>query len=213
MPPNPASATSPDVAPTSDQPPAPKESRRRPPPIFSGDPEPGGVKVDSALPDQPDQPSPGRPSNGPSPENGSASESPDGGKKRRRRDRGASGATPSIADRRQIKAAIAAGVELLGVQLHMQAADREPMAAESGLWLADEQDKEGIAEPVSAIVARRGGPGIVNPDLGDAIAAAIALAVYLSKNLNLRAKIRQLRRAEHLPPADEPAGDPDKAAS
>src|SRR4051794_36040989 len=139
---NPASETSPAGDPQPDRPSRPRrESRRARPPLFTGEPTSPQPGPEDLTPPPPDEP-------------GSASGSPEGEKAERSRKPRASSVSPS--DRRQLKSAIAAGVQLVGVQLHQVAVQTED-EAEAGLWLTDEQDQEGIAEPLSSIVARRGG--------------------------------------------------------
>lgn len=99
-------------------------------------------------------------------------------------------ATGAPLDRKSLKKAIATGFRVLGHRLN-QLLSRDELEAQAGLWVPDEEDTEGVSDPLSRIAARRGGPAVLNPDVGDAIAAAISLAAYVSKQLALRVAIRK----------------------
>jgi hypothetical protein len=105
---------------------------------------------------------------------------------------------------------IAQAVHAVGDELN----DRT--APGTDLWLTDEQDEQGLATPVSRLILRHlpaelGGAG--NPDFVDAVSAAIVLARYTVKQLNLMRALRREARAAAdagqvpygAPPASEPA--------
>lgn len=111
-------------------------------------------------------------------------------------------------DRRALERAIAQAVRTGGKFANAQLTD--PDEHEAGIWLTDDDEDHGIARPVASILARHGGPGIVNPDLSDALSAMIVVAAYLSRQLG---RIRELKRArmragmptDHAPAEDEAA--------
>jgi hypothetical protein len=83
------------------------------------------------------------------------------------------------------------------------------------LWVTDEGDAAAIGDPLASILNRRGGLGDAgNPDLGDAIAAAIGLGVYAWKQLNRWGAARRVRAqqriAQQQAAAADGAGEPDQ---
>lgn len=78
-----------------------------------------------------------------------------------------------------------------------------PEEAAHGLYLTDEDDAAAIGEPLAGIVARRvpDVPGAGNPDVADAIAAAVGLLVFGLKQLTLKLELRKARRAAELAPS------------
>ncbi len=107
----------------------------------------------------------------------------------------------SPVDRRQLQEAIRQGVRSAGGLLN-ETVTRDELELNSGLYLTDEQDENGLAVPLAEIIGRRGdlGAAAANPDLADALRALIALAVYIAKQLNL---IRHLRRVRRVGLADQ----------
>lgn len=108
-----------------------------------------------------------------------------------------SGSSPefSAADRRALKETLRRALDTFGRMLNRLATIDE-LEAGSGLYLLDEDDAEGIADPAAAIIGRRGGLGAAaSPDINDAIRAAIALAAYVARQLSLRRDIRRARAA------------------
>lgn len=95
---------------------------------------------------------------------------------------------------------------------------RDELQADAGLWLADTDDAEAIGDPVANVVHRHGGLGAAgNPDLADAIAALIGLALYASKQIARWHQIRAARQnaAAHVAAAgqtDLPEGDSPQVA-
>lgn len=64
-----------------------------------------------------------------------------------------------------------------------------------GLYLADEQDTEGISRPVAGILSRRSDAlGGGNPDLADGVGLLLALAAYAAKQLGRAREARAIRR-------------------
>jgi len=73
---------------------------------------------------------------------------------------------------------------------------------EAGLYLADEDDLEGIADPLASLASRRMPAGAGNPDVGDLMRLGFDLVGYWIKN---RVQRMQLRTATPEPPsATEP---------
>jgi hypothetical protein len=78
----------------------------------------------------------------------------------------------------------------------------------SGEWLPDDQDQAAIGEPLGRIAARHAslpGGGEVT-DIADAITAAVGVVMYGVKNLQLRTRLRAMRRREadiQPPPPDD----------
>jgi hypothetical protein len=103
------------------------------------------------------------------------------------------------------------GVKIAGTTAHELLVHDEAGAA-VGLYLADDDDAEAIGDPLANIAYRRGGLGAVaNPDLADALAAMVGLALYAMKQLQRRRLAKQLRNRPSTAPAetlsDLPAGD------
>lgn len=111
-----------------------------------------------------------------------------------------SGSSPefSAADRRQLKDALKGGVRTVGRMLN-DLATRTELEQQAGLFLTDDDDEEGLADPVASILGRRGGlAAAANPDVSDVIRAAITLAAYCSKQLALRVQIRRADRGQMI---------------
>lgn len=94
-----------------------------------------------------------------------------------------------------------------GAGLHHLLA-RYPEEISEGVWLIhDEREAASIADPLAAIVARRSGDTIVQPDAADLIRAGVAVGAYLLRNLTTAITIRwadrKMRRANYDP--DTPA--------
>jgi CO/xanthine dehydrogenase Mo-binding subunit len=108
------------------------------------------------------------------------------------------------ASRATIREAIAAAVRAATSFLN-EHATRDELERNEGVWLADDQDVDGVADPVSGIVARRGGLGAAaSPDVADAIVGLIAFATYVAKQLALRSRLRRIRREHAEPPFFDP---------
>lgn len=205
--PDDATSPAPEPAPPPEQPTsppsppaAPRRRSPRRPPLFTGDPTPS-----------PSAPSP--PLDPPAHREGSASESPDA---ERAKDPGPGprASSVSLTDRRQLKKALKAAVRTVGARLNALA---EELERDAGVWIADEQDQEGMAEPASSLIARHSDLA-VNPDVADALALLIAVADYASKHLDLKAKIRRLRKAggavlDQAGPMSEPPPAPPTGAA
>jgi len=82
------------------------------------------------------------------------------------------------------KAAIAKGV-LIGSEMAHRFAARTEGQQRVGLYRADEEDAEGVADPLADILGRHGGVtgGLANPDAADAVRMMVALAGYASKQI------------------------------
>lgn len=92
------------------------------------------------------------------------------------------------------------GVLIAGGMAHRIAAKTEDQQA-VGLYLTDEEDAANIGNPVGSIVARRGGVAgkALSPDAADAVAAAMGLANYVSKQIALVMQLAQQNRPQPGP--------------
>jgi hypothetical protein len=80
-----------------------------------------------------------------------------------------------------------------------------PTEQEHGVWRADPEDVEGIAQPATRIIWRRLPDDAKGSDAVDLIGLALSLAAYVGKNVMRRAEIRgAIQRGEIEPtmPAD-----------
>lgn len=100
----------------------------------------------------------------------------------------------SRAERKAIREGIRAGVISVAAGLHRWLARDEYDQAVS-LYVADDQDAEEISKPASSLIVRRMGPGVMSPDIADAIDLGIAVAGYVSKQVQRWLYARQLRAA------------------
>lgn len=125
---------------------------------------------------------------------------------------GSSAKAPSTASKRALRDAVRAGVMITG-SLANEFLARDQATATVGLYRTDEQDAEAIGDPIASIVNRHGGIGTAgNPDLADAIAALIGLALYARKQLSLWLTAKEHRRflaagGTQDAPAEDSAGD------
>lgn len=87
----------------------------------------------------------------------------------------------------------------------------DEIGKEVGLWLADEQDKTGIAQPGSKILSRRGVLDGATSDVSDGIQLLIAVGGYVSKQLTQLAHIRRARKAAATFPGEPVQQAPDPA--
>lgn len=120
----------------------------------------------------------------------------------------------SLVDTKVITEGISGTVIAITGQVHELLA-RDAYDQWAQVYLADEQDADGIAEPAAKIISRRTGDITGgNPDIADGIAMGIAVAFYLVKQMGKVLSARRARRegtdlVERTPPAasetpDEP---------
>jgi hypothetical protein len=64
----------------------------------------------------------------------------------------------------------------------------------AGVWLMDEPEAAGVADPLANVANRHAGGTLVNPDAGDLIAAGVAAASYVISNAVKAFKIRRAVR-------------------
>lgn len=118
----------------------------------------------------------------------------------------------SATSKRAVRDAARQAVLMAGGVAH-QVLARDEAARTVDLYLADEADAEAIGDPVANMVNRRGGIGAAgNPDLADAIAALIGLALYVIKQLTRWAIAKDLRASSGhslAEPGSVPDGDAD----
>jgi hypothetical protein len=101
----------------------------------------------------------------------------------------------SALSKRTLRDACRKGVLMAGALAHTVLA-RDEVAQAHGVYLADDDDAEAIGDPLASIAQRRGGLGAAgNPDIADAIAALIGLALYGTKQLARFAEARAYRHA------------------
>jgi len=108
--------------------------------------------------------------------------------------RGSSGSVS--ATKRAIQRQSRKAVKMAGVGAHKLLA-RDEAARQVGMYLTDEEDDEGIGDPLGSIVQRHGWLGeAANPDVVDGINAVIALGAYAWKQIQRGWTARQLRAAQ-----------------
>lgn len=126
--------------------------------------------------------------------------------------RGSSTSRPAALSKRTLRDAVRRGVLMAGSVANGVLA-RDQASQQLGLYLADEDDAKAIGDPLAEIAHRRGGIGAAgNPDVADAIAALVGLALYGAKQFALFAEARmyraQLAERGGVPEgAGEPADD------
>lgn len=79
---------------------------------------------------------------------------------------------------------------------------RDQLEHDAGLYLADDQDAEGIGDPLANLAHRHGLAKVGDPDTRDAIMAAIALGKYLWKQWDRWKQVRAVRQAARAPRAE-----------
>lgn len=106
-----------------------------------------------------------------------------------------SGSKASALSKRALRDAVRKGVLMAGTVANEILA-RDEAAQHVGLYLADEDDAQAIGDPLASIANRRGGLGAAgNPDVGDAIAALVGLALYGWKQFARSRAAREMRAA------------------
>lgn len=110
------------------------------------------------------------------------------------------GSSASPLSKAALREAVQHGVLMAGTVAHETLTSHDPIAQESTLWLADHNDAKAIGDPLADIAARRGGVAgsLGNPDLVDGLKALIGVAVYVSKQLQVRAALKAQRRAQAI---------------
>jgi hypothetical protein len=83
------------------------------------------------------------------------------------------------------------GVIIASHQAHTYLA-RTAGQLEAGLYMADEDDAERIADPLARIAQRREGIGQVSPDTADLMAAMMGLAGYATKQIQKQATAKKI---------------------
>lgn len=93
----------------------------------------------------------------------------------------ASSSTPPGApvgfDRAAIRETTRGLLHALTLALHSYLAQTEAEKADR-VWIADDEDKTAIADPLASMAARRGGPTLANPDAADMLTAAFGVVAY-----------------------------------
>jgi hypothetical protein len=94
----------------------------------------------------------------------------------------------SVLSKKALKATFRQGV-LIGSGVAHRVAARTEGQQRVGLYLADQEDAEAIADPLASIASRRGGiVGKVSPDTADFIQSLMGVAGFMSKQIaNLQA--------------------------
>jgi hypothetical protein len=110
--------------------------------------------------------------------------------------------------KRRLKRSIAASFGGATLRVNRMLA-RDQVELEYGPWVAAEDEKHGIAEPVAGLLSRRMGEGATSPDIADVIDALIAIAAYVSNSLSRRFELRRAVAAGEIvvPPAPPPDDD------
>lgn len=189
---------SPSVLPAEQTPILEPGAHRLVPPLFSGrptsssppDPNPGPNGVDGAA-------------TGLFGGSDETSEQPSDGRER--------GSAPSgkALSRKAIRTLIRDGLEGAQAGAH-EAFCRDELDRVYGRWLAEQDELDGLADPVSGLVSRRmTAAGVApSPDTADAIAAGAALLHYVVRQLKLWWAVRSERArmaGGYVPAEDEPA--------
>lgn len=99
----------------------------------------------------------------------------------------------SRGSKRQLRKAIAVGFTGAAEVAHEFLA-RDEYAQAVGLWLTDEDEADGVAEPAAEIVGRRMKDVPMGDDLADGVALALAVGAYLLAQLSRWRYARDLRR-------------------
>jgi hypothetical protein len=169
-------------------------------PVGEGSPSGGGLDDDATTPTDP-------PSSYPGSTDGDGLDDAGGGRGRARAGR----EWLASRDLPQLRDGIAQAFHALGDEANAR------VAPGSDLFLTDEADEQGLAEPASRLILRRLPDDLAaasNPDFADAIAAAVVLARYAVKQLNLARAMRRAAAAAAgqvpygTPPAPYPDGEP-----
>lgn len=119
----------------------------------------------------------------------------------------------AVLSREDLRKAMREGVTVAGEMMH-EHLTRDQLEREYDLYLADEDDAQGIGDPVANMVHRRGLTKVADPDLVDAIKAAVALAKYLYKQYRRWTAARATRQAARVAiaePGSAPVGTEDPA--
>lgn len=93
---------------------------------------------------------------------------------------------------------------------------RDRLEHDAGLYLADEDDAQGIGDPLASLAHRHGLTKVGDPDTRDAIMAAIALGKYLWKQWGRWQQVRALRQTARVAGAEAgstPVGTDDPAGA
>lgn len=165
-------STTPDLAP-----------RRLRPPLFH---EPDSTSPDPSLEATTQEPG----------DQGYVSDSgPDEPKEDRGRSAPRGSSRRELFDGKDLAEAIEGGVIGVSVLMH-ENLTRDDLERDAELYIADEADAKNLSQPLAGIAERRMGAAAraASPDLADAVAAAIALAVYITKQLKKWSAIRRIRR-------------------
>lgn len=82
------------------------------------------------------------------------------------------------------------------------------LGVDTGVWVATDDEAEGIGDPLADIAARHAPVGLGGAnDLGDAIAAGLVLISYASKNLFEYLALRKALKAGGVSVLEQPADD------
>jgi hypothetical protein len=139
-------------------------------------------------------------------DSGEPSDESDDGTHGRTSSRSADGAGGKVSalGKQATKLAIKQGI-LTGTDVLHRVAAKTEEARAVGLYRADEDDAEGIADPLAAIAGRRQGSlgAMANPDVADAVRAMVAVAGYAAKQVALQIQLNDYRleqqRGETVP--------------
>jgi hypothetical protein len=166
--------------------------RRRGPRLFT-DPDPSSQQTPPAAGQEDNRSGDGgAPGFGTAPDEPGATRQPSGGR---------STAKPKSPWRRsEMRDAIQSGVTGVSILAHENLA-RDELEVVNDLYIVTEAEAAGLAEPLSGLASRRSS-GAVNPDVADVISALVVIATYVTRQLQLRAAIRKLRRGD-VPAVDE----------
>lgn len=111
---------------------------------------------------------------------------------------------------RELRKVARAAVETVGGIAHQVLNARSPEGYAAGVWLPDDDDVDGISEPLASLASRRAPEAIDNPDATDLVALGMALVGYVMKSLARRAQVAQEYPTETGAGADQ--DDPGETA-
>lgn len=102
----------------------------------------------------------------------------------------------SLASRAELRKVAAAGVVTVTNFAHETFADEDGKAV--GLYLADQEEVDTVADAAAGLISRRVPPGVGSPDATDIVRLALALVGYGARQFMLRRELRRARMGQIL---------------
>lgn len=116
----------------------------------------------------------------------------------------------SLGSRAELRKATAAGVITVTTAAHEMFADDDGKAV--GLYLADQDEVDTVADATAGLLSRRVPPGVGSPDATDIVRLALAVAGYVGRQFMLRRQLKRARMGQLLG-VDQDQVDVDQAAA